>query len=294
MSLTVAGFRMQVFPICTQIIKPRDDLIKVLLESMKKKKLRFEDGDTLAIASKALEAADGRFVQLKKVSPSEKARKLVKKYSLAPKFVELILQESDKTYGGVYKAILTLKNSILTVNAGIDQKNAPTGYVALWPIHPQNWANKIRNEIQLHVGKRIGVLIVDSQVAPLRMGTRGIALAVSGFKPVNDLRGKKDLYGKRLSITRHAVADDLASAAHLLMGECDERIPAVIIRNAPVVFTEEEITMDDMRISSEECVFMSGFHLSAKSNLPQSEKPAMNGSLIQRLKALDNRKRGKV
>ena len=264
------SIRMRVFPIHTQIIRPKDDLTNVLLESMKKENLKFEDGDILAVASKAFATADGHFVQLKKISPSEKARKMAKKYSLAPEFVELVFQESNQVYDGVYKAILTLKNYVLTVNAGIDQKNAPEGYVALWPLKPQNSANQIRNEIQQRVGKKIGVLILDSQVAPLRMGTRGIALAVSGFKPVNDLRGRRDLYGKRLSITRHAVADDLASTAHLVMGECGEMIPAVIIRNAPVVFTEENVNVEEMRISSEECVFMSGFHLSAKSNLSQS------------------------
>jgi len=256
---------MQVFPIHTHIIGPKDDLTNVLLDSMKRQNLKFEAEDILAIASKALAASDGRLVQLKKILPSGKVRTLAKKHLLAPEFVELIFQESDQVYDGVYRAILTLKNNVLTVNGGIDQKNAPKGWVILWPLDPQTRANQIRSEIQQRVGKKIGVLIVDSQVAPLRMGTRGIAIAVSGFKPVNDLRGKKDLYGKRLSITRHSVADDLACAAHLLMGESDEKIPAVIIRNAPVVFTEEEITMDDMRISSEECVFMSGFHLSAKS-----------------------------
>lgn len=249
---------MQVFPLHTRMIKPKDDLTNILLESIEKENLKFEDRDILAIASKALAAADGRFVLLKKISPSEKARKLAEKYSLAPGFVELILKESDQAYNGVYKAILTLKNHVLTVNAGIDQKNAPNGYVALWPLNPQSRANRIRNEIQKRVGKKIGVVIVDSQVAPLRMGTRGIALAVSGFKPVNDLRGKKDLYGKELSITRHAMADDIASAAHLMMGESNEKIPAVIIRDAPVVFTEESIKVDEMRIPSEECVFMSG------------------------------------
>jgi coenzyme F420-0:L-glutamate ligase len=258
---------MQVFPIHTQIIKPKDDLINVLLESVQKENLKFEDRDILAIASKALAAADGRFVQLKKILPSKKVRKLAKKYSLAPEFVELILKESDEVYAGVYKAILTLKNHILTVNAGIDQKNAPKGYVALWPLNSQSRANQIRNKIQQHVGKKIGVLIIDSQVAPLRMGTRGIALAASGFKSVNDLRGRKDLYGKKLCITRHAVADDLASIAHLMMGESDENIPAVVIRNAPAVFTKENINVDDMRTSSEECVFMSGFHSAAKSDL---------------------------
>ena len=261
---------MQVFPIHTQIIKPKDNLVNVLLESMKKENSKFEDGDILAIASKALAAADGRFVQLKKISPSGKARKLAKKYSLAPEFVELILKESDQIYDGVYKAILTLKNNILTVNAGIDQKNAPAGYVALWPQNLQSRANQIRNEIQHRVDKKIGVLIIDSQVAPLRIGTRGIALAVSGFEPINDLRNRKDLYRKRLNITRHAVADDLASTAHLMMGESDEKVPAILIRDAPVVFTEEGISMDNMVISSEECVFMSGFHLSAK---PDFAKP---------------------
>jgi len=261
---------MQVFSIRTKIIKPNDNLTKVLLESIKKMNLELEDKDILAIASKALAATDKRFAQLKRMSPSEDARKLAKKYSLAPEFVELILKESDQVYDGVYKAILTLKNHILTANAGIDQKNAPEGYVALWPSNPQKKANQIRNEIQRRLSKRIGVLIVDSQVAPLRMGTRGNALAVSGFKPINDLRGRRDLYGKRLNITRHAVADDLASTAHLMMGETDEKIPAVIIRDAPVVFTEDNVSVDDMAISAEECVFMSGFHLSAKHGLAKS------------------------
>jgi len=259
------GVQMQVFPIHMQVIKPKDALIDVLLESMKKENLKFKDEDILAIASKAVAAVDGRFVQLKKMSPSEKARDLAKKCSLAPEFVELILQESDNVYDGVYKAILTLKNHVLTANAGIDQKNAPIGYVALWSSNLQSRADQIRNEIQQRVGRRIGVLIIDSHVVPLRAGTRGIALAVSGFKPVNDLRGRKDLFGKRLNITRHAVADDLASAAHLIMGESDEKIPAALIRDAPVIFTEENVNVEDMIISSEECVFMGGFHLSAES-----------------------------
>ena len=255
---------MQVFPIHTQIIKPKDDLTNILLKSMKKENLKFEDGDILAVASKALVAADGCFVQLKKIVPSEKARRLAKKYSLAPEFVELVLQESDQVYDGVYKAILTLKNHILAVNAGIDQKNAPIGYVALWPSNLQGWANQIRNEIHQRAGKKVRVLIIDSQVAPLRMGTRGIALAVSGFKPVNDLRGRKDLYGKRLIVTRHSIADDLASVAHLVMGESDEKIPAVIIRNAPVVLAGGDVNSDDMTISPNECVFISGLDVHAK------------------------------
>jgi len=255
---------MQVLPICTQIIKPKDNLVRILLESMKSANIELKDGDILAISSKALAAADGRFVLLNGISPSKKARKLAEKYSLMPEFVELILRESDEIFDGVYKSILTQKNKILTVNAGIDQKNAPLGHVALWPLDPQAKANQIRNEIQQHVDKKIGVLIVDSQVAPLRIGTVGIALAVSGFKPIDDLRGRKDLYGKRMHVSRHAIADDLASAAHLVMGESTEKIPAVVIRDAPVVFTEENINIKDMIMPPDECVFMGGFHLSAK------------------------------
>jgi len=250
---------MQVLAIRTQIFKPGDDLVSFVVKSLRERDIELKNGDILAISSKVVASAEKRIVSLREIRPSEKARELANKHSLEPEFAELVLRESEKIYGGVYKSILTLKNGILTVNAGVDNKNAPVGYVVLWPLNPQNRADEIRKEIKERTGKGIGVVIVDSQVVPLRMGTRGLALAVAGFKPVEDCRDKGDLFRKTLVITRHSIADDLASAAHLLMGETDEQTPVVLIRDAPVSFTEV-VNEDEMKISPEECVYMRSFY----------------------------------
>ncbi len=207
-------------------------------------------------------------MRLREVKPSEEARKLAEKYSLKPQFAELVLHEAEIVYGGVEKAILTLKNGILIPNAGIDNKNAPHDYVILWPNNSQEAAEKIRTEVKRRSGKQIGVLIVDSGLVPLRIGTIGLALATAGFKPIRDHRGEHDLYGKPMVITRHAVADDLASAAHLLMHEAAERTPVVLIKDAPVDFVNRSYGFADMMMSSRECIFMNTF-LSARHDSSQ-------------------------
>lgn len=251
---------MRIFPIKTPIIKPNQDLVEIILSSMRSQGLELQNCDILAVASKVVSIANGRIIDLKEVKFSEEALELAKKYSLEPEFAELVLRESEKIYGGVKRAILTLKNGVLTVNAGIDHKNAPDGYVALWPTNPQFEADELRRKIEAVTGKKIGVLIVDSEVSPLRLGTRGFALAISGFKPIRDYRGKVDIYGREIVITLHSIADDLASAAHAVMGESPEQIPAVLIRNAPVIL-DENAKIDDVRLPREKCVYASSFKL---------------------------------
>jgi len=246
---------MQIFAIKTPLIKPKDDLVTILLQALQRGSLELENRDVLAISSKAVASADGRVVELKAISPSRRAGELAKKYSLEPEFAELVLREADHVYGGVEKAILTLKNDVLTVNAGIDHKNVPAGFVSVWPLNPQRRAEQIRKEVRKRTGKDVGILITDSTVAPLRMGTRGMAIGVAGFKPVKDCRGQKDLFKKPLLITRHAVADDLASAAHLVMGEADEATPVALIRGTPVTFAKSARS-EEMKIDPEKCVYM--------------------------------------
>ena len=100
------------------------------------------------------------------------------------------------------------------------------------------------------------MVVVDSGLIPLRIGTVGLALAVAGFVPVKECRGKKDLYGKPIMITRHAVADDLASAAHLLMGEASEKTPVVLVKDAPVDFDDNVHGSAEMMMPFKECIFM--------------------------------------
>lgn len=250
---------MKLYAIKTEIINICEDLVEAALEALKKQNLQLDDNDVLAVTSKAIAYAEGRLINLHYVKPSNKAMAFARQFSLEPEFAELMLREAEKIYGGVEKAVLTLKKGILTPNAGIDSKNAPEGHVILWPVNPQNWAKKIREEIKERTGKKIAVLIVDSSLVPLRRGTMGLALAVAGFKPVRDLRGKMDLFGKKIRITQHAVADNLASAAHILMGEDAEKIPIVLIKDAPVDFDDGVYGSADMTVPFKECIFMNAF-----------------------------------
>jgi F420-0:gamma-glutamyl ligase len=156
----------------------------------------------------------------------------------------------------VRKAILTLKDGILTTNAGIDSKNAPVGSAILWPENIVGWVKSFRDEVGRRTDTRIGVLVVDSGLIPLRIGTIGLALAVAGFRPIRECRGEKDLYRKSLVITRHAIADDLASAAHLLMGEVAEKTPVVLIKGAPLDFDGGVYGAEQMMMPFNECLFM--------------------------------------
>jgi coenzyme F420-0:L-glutamate ligase len=249
----------RLYAVKTKVIKIGDDPVQVILQSLRKQNLKLEDNDILAVTSKIIAYAEGRLVKLSDVKPSDQAKELAQKFSLQSKFAELILREADKIYGGVEKAVLTLKNGILTANAGIDNKNAPEGFAVLWPNNAEKWALRIREEIKRKTGRKVAVLIVDSGLIPLRMGTVGLALAVAGFKPIKDCRGEKDIYGKPLLITRHAIADSLASAAHLLMGEAAEKTPIVLIKDAPVDFDDGVYGPADMMMPFEECIFMNAF-----------------------------------
>ena len=249
---------MQVFGIPTKLIRLGDNLVDVILEALSNQGLEIKDKDLLAIASKAVAVAQNRLVKLSSIEPSEKAKMLAEKHELEPSFVEVVLREAEKVYGGVTKALLTLKNNMLVANAGVDHKNAPEGYAILLPMNPFETAEKIRREILAKTGKHASVLIIDSRITPLRMGTTALAIGVAGFKPTKDCRVERDLYSKRIYITRHALADDLASAAHLIMGETTARIPAALIRNAPVVLSEE-FNPKSMIIPAEQCLFMQSF-----------------------------------
>ncbi len=248
---------MNLFKIRTNLISPRSNLTTTILKAISKQKLEVKDGDILAIASKAVATAENKFRNLARVKPSKKARKIAARFCLDPRFVEIVLLETDHVIWGVPKVLLTQKNNILIPNAGIDQKNAPKGCVVLWPTDPDKVAERIGDEIFKRTGRHVGVLIVDSRVTPLRMGTTGIALGLAGFEPIRDYRTEKDLYDRSISMTTHAVADDLASAAHLVMGESSEQIPAVLIRNAPVTLAKSDGSA--LVIPREQCLFASHF-----------------------------------
>jgi len=239
----------------TSIINLGDDLVAIILRALEENHLQLEDNDVLVIATKVVSIVEGRTVSVNRVKVSKQAHILARKYDLEPGCAELAKRESQRIYGGVTRALLTLKNNILVANAGIDHSNVPEGNLVLWPKNAQRSAEEIRVRLFETTGKEVGVAIVDSRTTPLRMGTVGVALAVAGFRPVKDYRKRRDLFGNAMLITRQAVADDLVSAAHLIMGETDESIPVVLVRGAPVDFCEKNDPKSAI-IGPNDCMFM--------------------------------------
>jgi coenzyme F420-0:L-glutamate ligase/homotetrameric cytidine deaminase len=243
---------LEVLGIKTELVKVGQDLVAALSHAMKKSGLALEDGDLLVVSESAVATWEGRVADLEEIEPGELARTLAKRYDKDPREMELILAESDQILGGIPGVVLTVKNGFLYPNAGIDHSNAPPGHVVLFPKDPQRSAAEIRR--LLSQGKRIGVIIGDSRTHPLRLGCVGVALACDGLEPVEDARGERDLYGRKLRITRKAVADNLVSAAQVVMGEGGEGIPAAIIRGAPVEI--KDVACEIPKIHPSECMYI--------------------------------------
>ena len=173
-----------------------------------------------------------------------------------------MLRESEEVLGGIPGFALAISKGILAPNAGIDRSNVPHGYAILYPQNPKRTVDQLRaylernSKTDIQGPLRLGVLLSDSRITPTRMGTIGIAIAASGFKPVIDFRGKKDLFGNELKVTLKAVADQLSSAAQLVMGEARESTPVVIIRGYNADMDEEG--SPSMTIDHEKCLYIQG------------------------------------
>ena len=244
---------IQMFGIKTPIIKEGDDIIQILETSLEDVGVVPVEGDIFVLAESAVGTAEKRVIELASITPGEKAQLLGEKYGIDPREMELVLQECDEIFGGVPGAALTITKGVLAPNAGIDASNAPEGRVVLLPEDPRKSSEYIRSRLEQRYSCRLGVIIGDSRTQPLRLGCIGIALGVSGFVPVEDARGTCDIYGKPLRVTYKAVADNLVSAAELLMGEAGERIPCVLIRGASVILVNE--SPDVPTISMEGCMY---------------------------------------
>ena len=249
---------MEVVPIKTPLVKVGDDVIDVILGAIAGAGFKVEDGDILLVADKIVATSEGRVLDLGSIKPTRKAKKLAKKYSLEPSFVELVLTEAEEIYGGVPRALLTLRNDVLIANAGIDHKNAPENSACLWPTNPNKTTKRLWKVLSEKTEKKIGLILIDSHVNPMRVGTTGLAVGIAGIKPVKDCRGLLDLYRRPLLITRMNIADDLAAAAHLVMGETSESTPLVIIRGAPVDVTDE-YDPNEVVITKDDCMYMRVF-----------------------------------
>ena len=234
------------------LIRQNDNLADIILNSLQENNIELEDQDILVLAQKIVSKAEGRMVDLATVTPSQHALELAEKTEKDARLIELILQESNevlRTRPGTI--IVEHKLGFVCANAGIDRSNVNSHllsgdgsgvrseeWVLLLPQDPDLSSRKMRDEIQSKIGKRIGILIIDSHGRAWRNGTVGMAIGMSGIPGLEDLRGKPDLFGSELRITQVGVADELAAAASLMMGQAAEGTPVVHVRGFPYPLRE--------------------------------------------------------
>ncbi|MBN2734908.1 MAG: coenzyme F420-0:L-glutamate ligase [Methanomicrobiaceae archaeon] len=242
----------QVYGIKTRILGPGDDIAAIIIEEAEQAGGLF-DGDIILIAESALATTEGAIIKLSDITPSEKAYEYEKLYNIDAKLAEIVISESDSVAGGIPGFLLCMKNGTLLPNAGIDGSNAPHGCVVTLPKNPDESAKRIRDIILEQTGKRTGVMIIDSRTHAMRLGCSGVAIGCCGVSAITDERGKKDLFGHELEVTRLAVGDNLASAAELVMGESDECTPVAIIRGLSKYLSE---STGIESIDPSECLFM--------------------------------------
>lgn len=216
-------------------IQSGDNIAEVILQALVTADLSLQNGDILVIAQKIISKAEGRSVNLADVQPSERAQEVAAQTAKDPRVVELILQESDEI-SRMREGVLIVRHRLgfTSANAGIDRSNVSQAgveeTVLLLPLDPDGSAAKIQAVIKAKSGVEVGVIVSDSHGRPFRQGTVGVAIGVAGLPALWDRRGEFDLYGYQLQHTTVGVADEIAAAAGLIMGQADEGMPVVLMR----------------------------------------------------------------
>jgi coenzyme F420-0:L-glutamate ligase/coenzyme F420-1:gamma-L-glutamate ligase len=233
--------RLQLFALeGVPLVCPGDDLARLILAALEASGLALAPGDVLVLAQKIVSKSQNRSVELATVQPSASAIELARQTDKDPRLVEVILGES--------RGVVRWKKDVLVVehrlgwvlaNAGVDASNVgDDGRVLLLPENPDASCDAIRAALARACGCDVAVVINDSWGRAWRLGTVGAALGVSGIPALLDLRGVPDLFGRRLRSTDVAVADELAAAASLLMGQAGEGHPVVLARGFPYAAAE--------------------------------------------------------
>ena len=226
------------------LIRQGDNLADILLNSLVEMHFELQENDILVLAQKIVSKTEGRTVNLTKVKPSKKAIDLANKTEKDARLVELILQESNEVVR-YRKNVIVVEHKLgfICANAGIDHSNVlgdgdNKEVVLLLPENPDYSAKQIRDAIKQKTNKHIGVMIIDSHGRAWRNGTVGVCIGLSGIPALIDERGWKDLFGYTLQATIVGVADELAAAASLVMGQAAEGTPVVHVRGFPYPLSE--------------------------------------------------------
>ena len=215
------------------LIQPGQDVSDEIINAIASESILVDDGDVIAIAQKIVSKSENRYLDISSLSPSEEAKTLSKQIDKDPKFIQAILNESKKVVRyrmGVL--IVEHKLGFIHANAGIDRSNIDQeqDFVLLLPEDPDESAKEISQSLSQFFKKNVSVIITDTMGRPFRNGIVGFTIGSHNIECILDERGQKDLYENKLKVTQIGIADELAAAASLLMGQAAQKKPVVIIK----------------------------------------------------------------
>jgi coenzyme F420-0:L-glutamate ligase / coenzyme F420-1:gamma-L-glutamate ligase len=217
------------------LVAPGDDVADLIVAGLDRAGLRPRADDIVVVAQKIISKAENRFVDLTTIDPSDRARRIAAAVDKDPRLVEVILAESTRIVRQARNLLITEHRlGFVMANAGIDQSNVGPAdepqRVLLLPRDPDQSAEALRSRLSGHYDCALGVIINDSFGRAWRRGTVGVALGAAGIPALLDLRGRPDLFGRDLRVSIVGLADELAAAASLLMGQAAEAVPVVLVR----------------------------------------------------------------
>lgn len=227
------------------LVKPGDDLVPLILQGLRAAGLTLQNGDVLALAQKIVSKAEGRLIKLTEITPSARALELAEITQKDPRFVEVVLSESKEVLRARFNTLIVEHRlGFVCANAGVDRSNVgPHGegheeYLLCLPSDPDGASQTLRERLKAETGAEVAIVINDSHGRAWRQGTVGVALGSAGLPALLDLRGHRDLFDYTLQVTQVGLADELAAAASLLMGQADEGRPVIHVRGLPYPFRE--------------------------------------------------------
>ena len=212
-------------------VRPGDDLTALVLAAAKASEMDLLPGDVLVVTHKVVSKAEGALVDLRTIEPSELARRFGEAGNKDPRYIEVVLRESARILRMERGLVISrTRHGLTCANAAVDASNVSGGeIVCLLPEDPDSSARSLRRQLQQQLGIDLAVIITDSFGRPWRSGITNVAVGVAGMAALADYRGQPDDFGRVMSASVLAIADEIAGAAELVSGKTN-RCPFVVVR----------------------------------------------------------------
>lgn len=217
------------------LVTADSDLPQIIAAAIDAQGCKLREGDVVVVAQKVVSKAEGRLVAMADINPDERARDLAATARKDPAAMQVVLDEAGEVMRAVPGVVITRhRTGHVLANSGVDASNSAPGggSLVLWPVDPDASARKLRDSLITRYGVRVAVIVSDSLGRAWRVGTMGTAIGSAGLRPIWDQRGEVDLFGRVMEATVIGVADEIAAAASLVIGEAAEGVPVAIVRGA--------------------------------------------------------------